>query len=252
MSLITKILAGLNILVSFVVIYYAAQVVTVRTEWIKTLDKAQRLRDGDVEILNDALAKEEVLKKVTDKEKQDAIRREFFSAHARRKAAAGVPFDQFKGDKNKVIAESQEAKDIMKDYGAEYYRQIAREQVQDQAPLLRSEEQIVAAEKATLVNIREDYKKQLQLIDDQTAQLKKDKDAEKALTDQMLVENTQRRQELVRLYAELEEGLTARNLAQSREKDLREQLDYMQGKLRRLAAENQKFAEEIQRLEAGK
>ncbi len=255
MSLVTKILAIVNILAALVVIYLAKQVVAARIAWVRALDSAAKARDGEIEIFNEVLAKDEVLKKL-DPEKKKAISDMFKSAHARRKAAAAVAFDGFKSDKTKVMppltaGQKNEASDIMAQYGPDYYRQVIREEIQDQAPQLRDEEQRVAAQKAALVNIREDYKKQLVLLDDQITQLQKDKTNEKALTDQMLAENVQRRQELVRLYSELEEGLNSRNLAQSREKDLREQLEYMQKKLARLAEENQKVTAEITRLEAG-
>jgi hypothetical protein len=251
MSLASKILVGLNILVSLFLIWEAMQVAAARTAWIQRIDESTRWRDGQLEIFNEALAKDDVLKKM-DAQKREDIKRMYASAHARRKAAAGTSFDGFKTDVKRLIADSDDAKNIIKEYGPEYYRLLLRDQMVDQSPRLRDEEQTVAAKKATLVNIREDYKKQLALLDDQITQLKKDKDAEKTLTDQMAAENAQRRQELVRLYAELEEGLTARNAAQSREKDLQEQLDYMQKKLRRLAEKNQELAEEIRRLEAAK
>jgi len=251
MSLANKILAGLNILAALVLIWFAMEVASARVEWIRRIDESTRWREGQLEIFNEALAKDEVLRKL-DPQKRDDIKNMYKSAHARRKAAAGTSFDGFKTDVKRVIADSDDAKNIIKEYGPEYYRLLLRDQIVDQSPRLRDEEQTVAAKKATLVNIREDYKKQLALLEDQITQLKKDKDAEKTLTDQMLAENAQRRQELVRLYADLEEGLTARNAAQSREKDLQEQLDYMQKKLRRLAEKNQELAEEIRRLEAAK
>lgn len=251
MSLVSKILTVLNIVVSLVLIVLAMRVIAARTAWVQRIDESTKWRDGQLEIFNEAMAKDEVLKKL-DPQKRDDIKRMYASAHARRKAAAGTAFDGFKTDVRRLIADSEDAKNIIKEYGPEYYRLLLRDQIVDQAPRLRDEEQTVAAKKATLVNIREDYKKQLALLDDQINQLKKDKDAEKVLTDQMAAENAQRRQELVRLYAELEEGLTARNAAQSREKDLQEQLAYMQNKLRRLADENQKLAEDIRRLEAAK
>jgi DNA repair exonuclease SbcCD ATPase subunit len=249
MHIAAKILAGINIVVSCVVIYLAAEVVAARLAWVRALDAAAKMRDGEVEIFDEAIARDEVLKKLP-KERQDDIKRIFRTAHERRKAAAGVSFDTFRADKAQ-LTESQEAKGIMKEFGPDYYRQIVREEIQDQAPQLRDEEQRIATTKANQVSMREDYKKQLTQLDDQIEQLKKDKNNEKALTDQMLAENAQRQRELVRLYAELEEGLNARNLAQSRENDLREQLQYMQAKLRRLADENQKLATEITRLEAG-
>src|SRR5262249_35770268 len=156
MSLFSKILIGLNIAVSLFLIWEAMQVAAARTAWIQRIDESTKWRDGQLEIFNEALAKDEVLKKL-DPQKRDDIKRMYASATARRKAAAGTSFDVFKTDVKRLIADSDDAKNIIKEYGPEYYRLLLRDQMVDQAPRLRDEEQTVAAKKATLVNIREDY-----------------------------------------------------------------------------------------------
>src|SRR5260221_12071079 len=100
-----------------------------------------------------------------DAEKKAAIEsdtKNYKSVHVRCTAAAGGAVESVKtAGRAKLATESPEAKELMKTYGAEDYQKQLQLQKVDKAPRLLEEEQRLAAEKATLITIREDYKKQI-------------------------------------------------------------------------------------------
>jgi hypothetical protein len=265
MSLLTKILAGLNIIVAGVLVFLAGRCYYARHEWTKHLEMLVRVRDGTA-------ATDELLDRLKGMKptEHERLMERVASDYARRKKAGDLMFldrdkaagkDDEKPDQMDRIeaANAAAALELLKDevknnqfaqeLGLDNYRRLIAEYAKLQQPKLRAQEQRLAAEKSRLLTIRRNFQRDVAELNAKINVLKERIEAEKALTTAATTENLERQKELAQLYTEVEEWWAARNLAQGRERDIKDLLARTKARFEELTKLNQTLAAEIRKLE---
>lgn len=251
MGIGAKILAFFNIVAALVLFYQAGRVFTVRQRWMAYLEAGEQVRDGVAtdQILEQARS---VIARLSPEQQQRlqekiALLEIAESEYARRKLAADILLDPIQQQPGAI--NSDENKRKRGEIGAKEVREVIHEYFKYHFPRLQAEEQRLAAEKDSLLQIRHRRQQRIAYLEQKIKEQEEYFKAEKALTAKVLAENQERRRELARLYAELEEAVAAREISLGRERDMKQRLADAQRRVEQLTAENQQLVEQIRRAE---
>jgi hypothetical protein len=171
------------------------------------------------------------------------------SKYVMRRQAEEIGFDPVRDKGSKLRVGEQEVDQMMKNLGPKDLQRLMQNHYMLRHPQLRAEEQQVAEQKATMLALRETYNKQIALLELEIARLNERLTAEKAVTTLQEQENEERRKELSNLYAELEEALAARGLAEGRLKDLQDHLARTKRRFAELSKETDQLEDRIRKTE---
>lgn len=244
---ILSILAFLNIIAAGVLFYYAGAVWYTRVQWVRALEERQRLRDG--------LSTDQLIAQLTPDQKESLKKWE--AEYTRRKTAASLQLSELKEKPDQIG--NQESQKAAREYGPADYRRVLNEFIKLRTPELRGEEQRLAEEKNTLLQIGRQYDARIARLREEISRFVTDEGRpeemlakERDILERLNVENQARRLELASLYAELEEAVAARELAEGTLADFKRRRDAIREKASVLVAENLELEQEIKRLEQAK
>lgn len=244
---ILVILAFLNIVAAGVLFWYAGSVWFTRIQWVRALEERQNLRDG--------LSTDQLIAQLTPDQKESLKKWE--AEYTRRKTAAALQLSDLK-DRPDLVG-NQESQKAAREYGPADYRRILNEFVKLRTPELRAEEQRLAEQKNTLLQISRKYDEQIARLREEISRFVTDENRpeemlakERDILDRLRAENQARRLELAALYGELEEATAARELAEGTLADYKRRRDAIREKVAALVAENSQLEQEIERLERSK
>jgi chromosome segregation ATPase len=247
----TIILGFLNIIAAGLMMSLAAKCFYARVGWNRHLADGLRVRDGLIragEMAGIDDETEKLLEGLSEEGRNKALA--YKSLIAQRRAAAEEHFGKIKNSPTKLLVPrtpgdelTKEGEQLMKNLGPRDYAKLMHNHYLLRHPELRAEEQQLAEEKASLLARRESYKREIGLLTLEIERLKERLQAEKNVTQAQIVENEERRKELSNLYAELEEAIAVRALAEGRLKDMEEHL----ARTRRRFAELRKQSDELEK-----
>jgi chromosome segregation ATPase len=208
-------------------------------------DETRKLIEGDPKLGLEPLSEDA-------RKKLDAMNVK--SLFGKRRAAAQLRVEPFqdKGSELRSAGEGQEEKPIdklRKALGPKDLQKLLQNHYMLRHPELRAEEQQLAEKKATALALKETYTKQIAQLDIDINRLTERLDAEKKVTAQQEQENEERKKELSNLYAELEEALASRALAEGRLKDLQDHLELTRRRYKELKDQTDKLEERIRKTE---
>lgn len=257
MSILSRILAFLNIVAAIVVLYFMAQVYVARLSWQKALRALEERRDGiptlpppssrevpqmsdDLKERRDGKRKESLL---------DLVRRDFpdrfqeleknppQSEEAWRLALLRILFPQ---EKPELLADLQEAEKIRQQYGLSYddLRLLAEDHISRTRNELLVEEQHLLNRRRELEILRARIEEEIKRANERLVALQNQVETEKAQHDKIAALIRARRLEIVFWLVRLGEAYNARQLAEARFQD-------MQTEHTRLEQENAKLQEEL-------
>jgi hypothetical protein len=233
------VLSFMNLVAAGVLFYAAGQVFYARVNWTRLLDERRAERDGitTADVLKNPGLTEEDRRKI----------RAFASEYVQRKAAANTLLAPLQEKPEKIG--DDDSKKTSAQLGADDYRKILHEFQQRKTPLLRAEEQALAAQKDSLLMQRRKYDQQIKYLTEQIARQEKVLGEEKAITEKIDTENQARRVELAQLFSEIEEAVAARGIAEGRERDMKDLIARTRKKTEEVAKENLELTEQLRRLE---
>lgn len=244
---ILSVLAFFNIVAAGVLFYYAGAVWYTRVQWVRALEERQKLRDG--------LSTDQLIAQLTPDQKESLKKWE--AEYTRRKTAGALQLSDLKEKPDQIGG--QESQKAAREYGPADYRRILNEFVKLRTPELRAEEQRLAEEKNTLLQIARNYDERIARLKEEIARFATDEGKpeemlakERDILERLKTENQARRLELANLYAELEEAVAARELAEGTLADYKRRRDAIREKAIALVAENLELEQEIKRLERAK
>lgn len=249
MSILSRILAFLNIVAAIVVLYFMAQVYVARLSWQKALRALEKRRDG-IPTLPPPSSRE--VPQMSDDLKEsllDLVRRDFpdrfqeleknppQSEEAWRLALLRILFPQ---EKPELLADLQEAEKIRQQYGLSYddLRLLAEDHISRTRNELLVEEQHLLNRRRELEILRARIEEEIKRANERLVALQNQVETEKAQHDKIAALIRARRLEIVFWLVRLGEAYNARQLAEARFQD-------MQTEHTRLEQENAKLQEEL-------
>jgi hypothetical protein len=248
MSLLTKVLAFLNLLGAGVLGYYVSQVAMARHEWEKTL------ADHDRQIAGNST--EEIVALFKAKRPQDHAR--IFSgplapqsAERQREAVVRALFDPEKPE----MLYGKEADAIKREYGlnADDLRFVIQSQIPIETSKIAREAERLQKNYDVLVRRRNVLMTQISDLLAEIKEIGNNKTGrigvEVATNVKIQTEIAERRLELVRLYARLEEAVAAREIALGQERDMETELKRTRDAFDKLARLNMQLEAEIAKAE---
>jgi hypothetical protein len=246
-KVILIVLSFLNIIAAGVMFYYAGMVGRVRLEWERALEERRALRDG--------LTTDKLIAQLTPDEKESIQR--WQADYTRRKTAASLRLKDLK-EKPELVGKEDSTK-AAREFGPEDYRRVLHEFIRLRSPELQAEEQRLVEEKNTLLQISRKYDERIARLQDEIAKFATEEGRpeelltkERDILERLNVENQQRRLELAQQYAELEEAVAARELAEGILADYKRRRDAIREKAARIIEENLRLEQEIAELEKTK
>jgi DNA repair exonuclease SbcCD ATPase subunit len=259
----TIILGFLNIIAAGFLMSLAVKDFYARIGWSRHIEDGIRARDGLVRygLLDDDETRKLIdgdpalgLEPLSEEGKKKLEEMKGSSLFVQRRTAADLRLDPIRDKGSELISarEGNPEKQIdklRKALGAKDTEKLLQNHYMLRHPQLRAEEQQVAELKATQLALRETYQKQIAQLEIEIARLDERLKAEKATTAQQEQENDERRKELQNLYAELEEALAARGLAEGRLKDLQDHLALTKRRFAELSKQTDQLEEQIRKTE---
>jgi chromosome segregation ATPase len=226
MSLLTKILAALNLIAAGVLFYFAGRAFYVRYEWSKVMDRLAAQRDGiPTSALLDKLEKTQP--EVYAKYQQ--LVGDLHSEASQRRAAGLARLDPV----GKSVAPDGES--IAKDLGPEDFMALLHELNKDQEPVLAIQERDLLAAKARLTEQKQALERKIAELQASVARYQEAIQTEQAQQAKLVAETNERKRELGQLNSELEEAMAARNQARARENDMKTELKRIQEQYQEIA-----------------
>jgi chromosome segregation ATPase len=252
----TIILGFLNVIAAGFLLVLSAKDFGARAAWTQHIADEIRVRDGLVrlgEMETDDETKKLIdgdqklgLEPLSDEAKKKLQELNVKSLFSQRRAVATTRLEPLQSKGTELISArdgSDKPIDKLRNaIGPKDLQKLLQNYYMLRHPELRAEEQQVAEQKATQLALRETYNKQISQLQIEIERLTERLDAEKKVTAQQELENEERRKELSNLYAELEEALAARALAEGRLKDLQDHL----ARTKRRFAELSKQTDELE------
>ncbi len=249
MSVFTKVLLFLNLFVALFLLFLTGSIVGHRNNWTKRIDDLKRTRDGiELESLLASLQQKnpERWRQVTNELKSRAAQRV--------EAARGLSNEPVLPKGATGVARpdplSEEARKFINEIGPEEYKRLVQRRITADNPKLIIEERELAARKATLGGLRDDYQYEVNDLSAAIARLNERLKEETDYEKRVQAENADRRREIAQLYMEFEEAQAGRKLAESQEADMRYYLDLTRKRIKQLIAENRGLAEQIRGAES--
>jgi chromosome segregation ATPase len=238
------ILSVLNVIAAGFLFYFVGKDAVIRAAWVKALDDRMAQRDG--------LTTDKLISQLTPDEK-DRLKA-WEADWTKRKTAAALRLDPLKERVDLIGKEDSEK--VAKEYGAEDYRRILHEYIKLRTPELRGEEQRLAEEKNTLLQVRDKYDERIARLQEQINRFATDDKKpeellakEKLILEKLNAENQERRREIAGLYAEVEEAAAARELADGNLNDYKRRRDDIRQRAAELIKENTALEAELRKLE---
>lgn len=243
----TIILGFLNIVAAVFLMVLASRAFYARYAWSRHIQDGLRHRDGQVAFGETAETdeSEQLLEGLSDASKKEID--VFLSRYARRGAAGTAQFDPYKNSIQKL--NSADLDNLIKKIGGKDMARLIQNHYVLRHPELRAEEQQLAQQKATELFRLARLDKEIAQLDLDLARINADLTAEKERKDLQLVENEERKKELCTVYAELEEWIHARMLAEGRLRDLQRHLERTRQKHEEIRRQNTALEELIRRME---
>jgi hypothetical protein len=291
MTWTTRILSILNVLAVFALFWLAAQSWYLRNLTSQALKAQEQLRDGiptedwfqmltpdqrtalvdkikiDDQLISRLSQADRDALKIRDRAKEDSDaadksrgqkppHRSEFDQEQRREMAmtAGgyhLDFDPKNNPTNLAGVQVSPMREVALRLGPAGFRRLVQEAIRLHQPRLAAEERDLIDRKASLLRIKAEYERDIEKLKEQIAALSERADAERAIRDRALHENTERRRELATLYTELEEAILAREVALGLEMDARRQLEEIQERMANYLKLNEALTRQIQQSELG-
>jgi len=221
----TIILGFLNIIAAGFMLSLASKTFYARIAWTRHLADGAVVIDGKVragEIAGVDDETEKLLEGLSEEGRKKVLA--YKSLLLQRRTASEAHFDPIRNSPTKLLVTGEEGKELLGKIGPRDYQKLLHNHWRLRHPELRAEEQQLAEQKATELARRESYRREIGQLKIDVERLNERLQAEKTVTQAQLVENEERRKELSNLYAELEESISARALAEGRLKDLEDHL----------------------------
>lgn len=278
MTWTTRILAILNVLAAFVLFYAAAQSATARNAWAERLKNLRELRDGlpteawlaklpdaqldaaaeRIQLTPELIARvppaiQDKLRALEARKQAAGLRRHRVLSDAQQRAALGhLTFDprDSKADPGLLRLDKGEIRELAKDLGPAGFTRLIREAILVHKPRLQAEARELAETKASLLRLRNSIQADIEKLKADVELLTDRRRAEEFLRERLAYENVERRRELSRLYAELEEAQHAADVAAGREADALNQLEETRSRISNLEELNRSLEQRLLQMES--
>lgn len=277
MTWTTRILAILNVLATFVLFYAAAQSYSARNAWAQRLEQRRAQRDGlateawlaklpdaqldalgdRIQLTPELIARvppeiQEKLRALEARKQAAGIRTHRALSDTQQRSALGhLTFDPKdpKADPGLLRLGKAEIADLAKDLGPAGFTRLIREAILIHKPRLMAEARELAETKASLLRLRASIQVDIEKLKADVELLTDRRRAEEFLRERLAYENVERRRELSRLYAELEEAQHAADVAAGREADALNQLEEVRNRIARLEELNRSLEQRLTQVE---
>jgi hypothetical protein len=278
MTWTTRILAILNVLAALVLLYAAAQSATARNAWAERLKNLRELRDGlatetwlaklpdaqldaaaeRIQLTPELIARvppavQDKLRVLEARKQAAGLRRHRLMSEAQQRAALGhLTFDPKdpKADPGLLRLDKGEIRELAKDLGPAGFTRLIREAILIHKPRLQAEARELAETKASLLRLRNSIQADIEKLRADIELLTDRRRAEEFLRERLAYENVERRRELSRLYAELEEAQHAADVAAGREADALNQLEETRNRISNLEELNRSLEQRLLQMES--
>lgn len=278
MTWTTRILAILNVLAAFVLFYAAARSATARHAWAERLKNLRELRDGlttetwlaklpdaqldaaaeRIQLTPELIARmpaaiQDKLRVLEARKQAAGLRRHRVLSDTQQRAALGhLTFDPKdpKADPGLLRLDKGEIRELAKDLGPAGFTRLIREAILVHKPRLQAEARELAETKASLLRLRNSIQADIEKLKADVELLTDRRRAEEFLRERLSYENVERRRELSRLYAELEEAQHAADVAAGREADALNQLEETRSRISNLEELNRSLEQRLLQMES--
>lgn len=276
MTWTARILAILNVIAAIVLFYAAGRCAYQRAAWTKFLEeRAAKYRDGMptadwlkgtedaklAKLLDNMAITPALLEKLPQadrtklerleqqaKAQNDALKARGagqnvphrYRSESEQRLALGKSALPDKGleDPGTLLLDQAGIKEMREKLGPAGFIRLIREAILLNKPKIFAEERDLAEKLASLLRTRENYTKDIERFNEEITRLEARLKDERGLREKLDFENKARRDEITQLYAEVEEALHARDVAQAHETDMRRQLAEVQDRIAKLSAKN--------------